>query len=424
MSSTGTCFDIGNATRSSIEEFMVRQKEIKQKYKLSNDKVDKTTDPEHLKDFDPNCSDTEAAGNGSLMRLAPVPLFFYRDPVKAVEYSGISGVITHGDKRAKDACRYYGALIVAALMKESKDKLLANDFYEVHRSWFGDEELCKDILSIAHGSYKKPGGYEEGIRGGGYVVHALQAALWAFFYDQNDFEFGAKNAVNLGDDTDTTAAIYGQLAGACYGYKKLPEKWTKLLYANKFIEWISFWLCQEGDEWYKKSLKSHEKHSESRNDGTGGKMHPVVQRSDDTHLDASKQKTAIKSESNSQHPSKPNETKPSSNSNGLKEHVPNDKSSTSSQKAAVHQPSTSTVKKSSSSDPKSEKKQEPIDPKDQVEKSSKSGGSPSDLAKGKGEHTPQGDKSAAKDSVVFRDKVADVSGKQPNSTENSTGKKQ
>ncbi|CAF5008059.1 unnamed protein product, partial [Rotaria magnacalcarata] len=56
-----------------------------------------------------------AVGNGALMRLAPVPLFFYRDPIQAVEFSGISGIITHDDQRVYDACRYYGALIVAAL---------------------------------------------------------------------------------------------------------------------------------------------------------------------------------------------------------------------------------------------------------------------------------------------------------------------
>ncbi|CAF4477129.1 unnamed protein product, partial [Rotaria magnacalcarata] len=49
------------------------------------------------------------------MRLTPVPLFFYKHPAEAVEYSGLSGLITHGDKKAYDACRYYGALIVAAV---------------------------------------------------------------------------------------------------------------------------------------------------------------------------------------------------------------------------------------------------------------------------------------------------------------------
>jgi hypothetical protein len=76
----------------------------------------------------------------------------------------------------------------------------------------------------------------------------LEAALWAF-WSQDTFEKGALAAVNLGDDTDTTAAIYGQLAGAHYGYKKLPEKWVKDLYASNFIQCLSRWIVYEGERW-------------------------------------------------------------------------------------------------------------------------------------------------------------------------------
>ncbi|CAF3685589.1 unnamed protein product [Rotaria sordida] len=172
------------------------------------------------------------------MRLAPVPLFFYRNPEKAVQYSGDSARITHGDDKAYDACRYYGALIVAALHGTSKDKLTSNRFYENNERWFGNKPLHADILNIAQGSYKKSGGYDEGIRGKGYVASALEAALWAFWSDNNSFEEGVLNAVNLGDDTDTTAAIYGQLAGAFYGYQNLPNKWLKRVYAKNFIHHI------------------------------------------------------------------------------------------------------------------------------------------------------------------------------------------
>ncbi|CAF1274980.1 unnamed protein product [Rotaria sordida] len=77
-----------------------------------------------LQNFNCYCSSDGAADNGALMRLAPVPLFFYRHPIIAVEYSGISARITHGDRKAYDACRYYGALIIAALHGETKDSLL------------------------------------------------------------------------------------------------------------------------------------------------------------------------------------------------------------------------------------------------------------------------------------------------------------
>ena len=66
------------------------------------------------------------------------------------------------------------------------------------------------------------------IRGSGYAADALEAALWAF-YRSTDFEDGCLLAVNLGDDADTTAAIYGQLAGAHYGERQIPDEWRERL---------------------------------------------------------------------------------------------------------------------------------------------------------------------------------------------------
>ncbi|CAF1070507.1 unnamed protein product [Rotaria sordida] len=183
------------------------------------------------------------------MRLTPVPLFFYRHPVHAVKYSGFSGVITHGDQKAYDACRYYGALIVAALQGATKEELLNDEFYETHISWFAEGPLAPEIMRIANGSYKQNDGYDAGIRGKGYIVNALEAALWAF-WSEKTFKKGALAAVNLGDDTDTTAAIYGQLAGAYYGYEKLPKKWVEKVYAKRFLQGLSMWIAYEGQMWY------------------------------------------------------------------------------------------------------------------------------------------------------------------------------
>jgi ADP-ribosyl-[dinitrogen reductase] hydrolase len=76
------------------------------------------------------------------------------------------------------------------------------------------------------------GSYQEkappSIRGTGYVVQALEAALWAFHHSES-FEEGALLAVNLGDDADTTGAIYGQLAGAYYGLEAIPSPWRDTL---------------------------------------------------------------------------------------------------------------------------------------------------------------------------------------------------
>ncbi|CAF4313804.1 unnamed protein product, partial [Rotaria sp. Silwood2] len=225
MSSTGHCFDIGAATRDSIQEFEKRQRKFAEDHSIPFDQIDFLSNRDLLQAFDVKCSQEGVAGNGALMRLVPVPIFFFRCPTVALEYSGISGTITHGDKKVYDACCYYGALIVAALRGATKEKLLSKTFYQDHFEWFGDRKLHPEVITIARGSYQKLGGYADGIRGKGYIINALEAALWAFWSDEDSFEKGVLNAVNLGDDTDTTAAIYGQLAGAYYGYKKLPTKW-------------------------------------------------------------------------------------------------------------------------------------------------------------------------------------------------------
>jgi ADP-ribosylglycohydrolase len=249
MSSTGVCFDIGAATSQSIYKFKREQKSFAKERGIPLELMDYLSDPELLSDFNVYCSEDGVAGNGALMRLAPVPLFFFRNKYAAVEFSGRSGEITHGDQKAYDACRFYGALIVAALRGFTKEQILAKNFYSEHTHWFGNEPLHEDIRLIAEGSYKKPYGYEGGIRGKGYIVNALEAALWAFWSDKGSFEKGALAAVNLGDDTDTTAAIYGQLAGAYYGYKKLPPKWLEHVYALGFMKSLSKWITYEGEQW-------------------------------------------------------------------------------------------------------------------------------------------------------------------------------
>jgi hypothetical protein len=249
MSSTGKCFDIGAATKQSLIEFENRQEEFGRIRNIPSREMDFLLDPRLLRDFSVDFSKKDAAGNGALMRLTPVPLFFYRYPDYAVEFSGVSGRITHGNPIAYDACRYYGALIVAALLGESKKDLLDDNFYSKHKDWFNNKPLHEDVMKIVGGSYKQKDGHKGGIRGKGYIIQAMEAALWAFFSDEDSFEKGVLDAVNLGDDTDTTAAIYGQLAGAYYGYQQLPKKWLKSMFAQKFILCLSKWIVYEGQRW-------------------------------------------------------------------------------------------------------------------------------------------------------------------------------
>ena len=251
MSSTGQCFDIGDATRQALDEFHRRQIAFAREHNIPQDKLDRLSDSSLADDFNVRCG-PETAGNGALVRLAPIPLFFFRHPFQAVEYAGLSGQITHGDIKAYDACRFYGALIIAAIRGYDKGELLDEQFHSKHRDWFGDRALDPEILAVAHGSYRRPGGYADGIRGKDYVVPSLEAALWAF-WSTSSFVSGALAAVNLGGHTDMTAAIYGQLAGAYYGLSKLPQRWFEELYAADFLRKLAKWILYEGERFSKSS---------------------------------------------------------------------------------------------------------------------------------------------------------------------------
>lgn len=208
MSSNGSCFDIGNTVRSALRRFT------------------QTADP-YSGSTDPN-----SAGNGSLMRLAPVPVFFARNPAEAIERSADSSRTTHGAATAVDACRYYAALIVGALRGEPKEKLLSPR-YSPMRGYWEEHPLTPEIDEVAAESFKKK--KPPKIAGIGYVVLSMEAALWAF-HNSTSFEDGALPAVNLGDDADTTGAVYGQLAGAYYGEQGIPERWRRKLSQRELIE--------------------------------------------------------------------------------------------------------------------------------------------------------------------------------------------
>lgn len=208
LSSTGRCFDIGATVSAALLRFEVHQDPFAGK-----------TDPHY-------------GGNGSLMRLAPVPLAFAGDPEEAIRLAGEMSRTTHGAPEPVDACRYYAGLILGALAGVSKDELLQPRYSPVGGAW-APSVLSQKIDELAAGSFKNKQPPE--IRGSGYVVQALEAALWAF-WNTDDFTAGALAAVNLGDDADTTGAIYGQLAGAYYGIDAISSRWRdKLSMSDRII---------------------------------------------------------------------------------------------------------------------------------------------------------------------------------------------
>jgi ADP-ribosylglycohydrolase len=208
LSSRGRCFDIGNTVRAALAQF-----------EQTGEPYCGSTDP-------------KTAGNGSIMRLAPVPLFFARNPKDAIEKSAESSRTTHGARSAVDACRYLAALLVGAINGVSREELLSSRYSPIPGYW-QENPLVEEIDQIAAGSFKHRQPPE--IKGTGYVVASLEAALWAFARTDS-FQEGCLLAVNLGDDADTTGAVYGQLAGAFYGEQGIPKSWRDQLAYRELIE--------------------------------------------------------------------------------------------------------------------------------------------------------------------------------------------
>lgn len=207
LSATGECFDIGTATTTALDNFLC------------------WGEP-YAGSIDP-----WTAGNGSLMRLAPVPMRWRTDLRKTAYYAALSSKTTHAASEAVDACRYYALLIALALNGVNKSHLLASN--PAALEVFKDEPLTPAITAIASGSYRDREPPE--IRGSGYVVHTLEAALWALS-STTDFRSGLLKVVNLGEDADTTGAVYGQLAGAFYGVEAIPSEWINKLAMREVIE--------------------------------------------------------------------------------------------------------------------------------------------------------------------------------------------
>lgn len=200
MSSTGRCFDIGGTCSGALS-----------RYRQTGNPV-------------AGLPDKWQAGNGALMRLAPIPMAF-RNMDDAVLYSGFQSELTHGALESIEACAWYGSLIRNALDGAPKAHLLLPSYpYLIDTA---------AILDIHRGSYL--GNNPPLIRGTGYVVKALEAAMWAFSRAK-DFEEAVLLAANLGDDADTTAAIVGQLAGAHWGIQGIPDRWLRKLHMRDAIE--------------------------------------------------------------------------------------------------------------------------------------------------------------------------------------------
>lgn len=203
MSSNGRCFDIGITVAQALDRYLA------------------SGDP-FAGDVDPR-----TAGNGALMRLAPIVLFFAGSATDVLRYSGESTRTTHATQEAIECSRLFGLQLQRALAGASKAEIFSTRV---------PEALSAKVDAIARGAFL--GKKADQIRGTGYCVDSLEAALWCFA-TTDSFEAAILQAANLGDDADTTAAICGQMAGAFYGVNGIPAGWRAALVMREDIETVA-----------------------------------------------------------------------------------------------------------------------------------------------------------------------------------------
>ncbi|MBN2994281.1 ADP-ribosylglycohydrolase family protein [Pseudomonas cedrina subsp. fulgida] len=200
LSSTGDCFDIGMTVRTALAEFEAQGEPFA------------------------GSIDPFSAGNGSMMRLAPVVLFYFPDLEQVDDFARQSSRTTHGAQEAIECCVVLARAIGNALKGATKEQLLNVSCTGL---------TAPNVVAIAQGAYShKP---RAQITGSGYAVASLEAALWCVQHTDS-FADAVLTAANLGDDADTTAAIVGQLAGAHYGVQGIPQGWLEKLCMRDDIE--------------------------------------------------------------------------------------------------------------------------------------------------------------------------------------------
>lgn len=199
MSSNGECFDIGMTVSAALDRYR--------------------------RDDDPYAGDPgpRAAGNGALMRLAPVPMLWRADAERTRHYAAQSTRTTHGAEEALDCSRLFASQLRAALMGAGIEAILTPAMAP---------PASPKVAAIHARAYA--GKREHDIAGSGYSVESLEAALWCFLHTDS-FEAAVLRAANLGDDADTTAAICGQIAGAYYGVEAIPRDWLDKLVMREDI---------------------------------------------------------------------------------------------------------------------------------------------------------------------------------------------
>ena len=209
---TGEMFDVGNTCSIAIENYEVGKKSY----------------------LECGRSGERDNGNGSLMRIHPVVLYFANKDMpieEKIEIVHTMSALTHAHDRSKIGCGIYAFILWELLQNPSIEAMKvglekAADFYQGQPELVHYKRLFERMFIITP---------RNEIKSGGYIVDTLEAAVWCLL-TTNRYKDAVLKAVNLGDDTDTVAAVTGGLAGVLYGYDAIPEEWRNTLIKREYIE--------------------------------------------------------------------------------------------------------------------------------------------------------------------------------------------
>lgn len=188
----GTCFDIGATTRAALDQFIASG----------------------ITGRGP--AGFRAAGNGGLVRVAPIVIYYRHSFAQTWTMAKAQSVVTHAAMEAVSATQFFAAKLWDALNGATKAEVFEPTVLPV----------TDRVLLLNAGEYKSKS--REQISSSGYVIDTLEAALWTVWNTQR-FEDAVLKAANLGDDSDSVAAVAGQLAGALYGIESIPQAWLERL---------------------------------------------------------------------------------------------------------------------------------------------------------------------------------------------------
>lgn len=181
-------------------------------------------------------------GNGSLMRISPAALFLYAGKGTEAEAEDMQVVhelsmLTHGHPRSMMACGIYVLIALQLLDGRSLHEAIregirrARDFYELQPLFVGEIPVYGMVWDIERLTQMP----EETIKSSGYVVDTFEAVLWCLL-NSGSYRECVLKAVNLGEDTDTIAAIAGGMAGMAYGFESIPQEWRDTLLKGEYID--------------------------------------------------------------------------------------------------------------------------------------------------------------------------------------------